>query len=225
MDTLTWISSFLLVGGALVLVLYPLWRQSRQMISAADDQTGQTLEEAEVRYQVALQAIRDLMFDYELKKVSTADYEALLAKTKLEAAHIRRQIDQLNQHTEIAPNLEADIEKLIAQVRNGALHREDNLLQREIDSEIEQLKTVGLESSPTTRSCPNCDAAISTEDAFCSRCGQPLTPNINEEVELDQDVCPSCGFELQPDDAFCAQCGASVSQIPTPFQTPEKSEL
>ena len=111
MDTLTLIISLALGLIVLVVILYPLWQQTRPEAIFRVDRSGQTLEEYQARYQAVLASIKDLMFDYEMGKVSTEDYEPLLASSKLEAAEIRRHIDRLGQGlvSEIDPALDARV--------------------------------------------------------------------------------------------------------------------
>jgi ribosomal protein L40E len=51
--------------------------------------------------------------------------------------------------------------------------------------------------------CPECDAEVSVEDAFCRSCGQKL--------EFDTS-CPGCEAELEQDDQFCRKCGQKIEQ-------------
>ena len=119
--TLTIIISLALVVGAFALIFYPLWQQTRPDAIFRVDRSGQTLEEYQARYQATLASIKDLMFDYEMGKVSTEDYETLLQSTKLEAAQLRQQIDRLSQGVESAidADLDREIETLVSQLRQS----------------------------------------------------------------------------------------------------------
>ena len=208
METLTLIGSLLLVGTALLLILVPLWQQSRARTSHNDD-LAVSLADAETRYQNALLGIKELMFDYEMGKVSATDYEPLLAKAKLEAAHIRRQIDLLGtQQSELDPELDAEIERIVAELRQTPA--EDDDLRAEVAQELDQL--THLSKAPVNEQCSNCGKAISPQDTFCSSCGQAIA-----EVEADrpepENQCPQCDYVTQPDDAFCAQCGLALKEV------------
>lgn len=215
MDALTVMIMVALVAGALALIFYPLWQQTRPEAIFEVNHAGITLAEYEVRYQAALDAIKDLMFDYEMGKVSTEDYELLLHKTKQEAAVLRRHIDHLqhNAATEIDASLDAEIETLIARLKTGGSLNGHEQLLREVDAEIELLKTLDLDESDDfvaspTLTCPHCGHIVEADDIFCSRCGQPLP-----EPEIDENICPNCGYTYQPDDLFCAKCGAALEAV------------
>ena len=200
MDILNLIITLALVGGTLTLVLYPLWRQTRSDTSFRINRAGRTLEEYEARYQAALAAIKDLMFDYEMGKVAPEDYEPLLAKSKLEAARIRQQIDRFCDEIEpeIDPALNVEIEALVTQLKNDKVNQ---TLRGEVDAEIETLKHMPQNSA----ACPNCGKPFPVGDAFCSGCGQSLAGVISPTA-----TCRECGAPIQPDDVFCAQCGVAV---------------
>ena len=202
-----------LVGGTLALVLYPLWRQTRDEATFRVDRAGRTLAEYEARYQAALAAIKDLMFDYEMGKVLVEDYETLLAKSKLEAAQIRRQIDLLSQSSEpeIDPAIAAKIETLVAELKSSDQNGNEALWQ-DVEAEIETLKNVHLDAT-----CPNCGKPIQVGDTFCSGCGQSLA-----EVKTQRHTCSKCGAPIQPDDAFCAKCGTAWSKLATRKQKSSK---
>lgn len=213
MDVLTILTSLMLVLGAFALVLYPLWQQSRPDIIFKVEGSGQTGEEYQARYQAALAAIKDLMFDYEMGKVSEDDYEKLLAKAKLEAAAIRHQLDRFNHSTttDIAATLEVEVEKLVAQLRSNKCNGHEILLPT-VNAEIELLKTVSYHAPNSEEFlCPQCSQPVFLDDAFCAACGHALTQsNLHKNLSATAGFCPSCGLAVQPEDAFCARCGAGV---------------
>ena len=208
MDTVTLIGTLLLVGAALLLILAPLWQQSRTT-TIPNDGIVVSLADAETRYQNTLTSIKELMFDYEMGKVSTADYESLLVKAKLEAAHIRRQIDLFGaQQTELESGLDAEIERIVAELRQTPA--EDDGLRAEVSQELDQLKH--RSQSHSSEQCPKCGKTISPQDAFCSGCGQ-ATAELKIDKQASKSQCPQCGYLTQPDDAFCAQCGLTLAEV------------
>jgi predicted nucleic acid-binding Zn ribbon protein len=214
MDALTLTLSLALVAGAFGLILYPLWQQTHSEAGLQSDRSGQTLEEYQARYQASLEAIKDLMFDHEMGKISAEDYEKLLAKSKLEAAEIRHQIDRLNHSTAADKEaaLDVEIERLVAQLRMGQLNGSEALLD-EVDVEVEALKDIRLGPAVVEETaCPHCGQTFLPGDAFCTSCGQALPEVTLAEPDTTVEICPACGYAYRPDDAFCARCGQALNE-------------
>jgi len=212
MDALALMVSLALVAGAFGLILYPLWQQTRPEAIFRVDRSGQALEEYQARYQATLDAIRDLMFDYEMGKISAEDHDRLLSKAKLEAAKIRHQIDRLS-HSVTADTkaaLDVEIERLVAQLRGSQFNESESLL-REVDAEIELLKNIPLDLVKVGESaCPHCGQVFLPSDTFCTGCGQSLPEHAADQPDVAKDTCPACGYAFQPEDAFCARCGLAL---------------
>ncbi|MDX1521061.1 MAG: zinc ribbon domain-containing protein [Anaerolineae bacterium] len=214
MDAFTLTAIVVLVVASLALILYPVLQQDRPT-PGNPNPLSQSLEELETRYQAALAAIRELMLDHETGKVATADYEPLLARAKIEAAKIRQQIDHLTRQPALDPHIEAEIERLVAETRAGLSGKNGETpqaitfdLEAEVDAEIRRLQNAGAVETIT---CPTCGKTGSTQDSFCSGCGQPLASPA--EAERSADHCPSCGYAFEPGDAFCAQCGIALRPV------------
>ncbi|MCG3209127.1 MAG: hypothetical protein FOGNACKC_02746 [Anaerolineae bacterium] len=215
MEILTIAIIVLLVGLALALAAYPLWQQSRPETLFKVTRSGQTLEEYQARYSAALVAIKDLMFDFEMGKITAEDYDILLTQAKLEAAQFRKNIDRLSRsdgQTPLDAALNQQIEALVAQTRQQTAGNH-HVIPPEVNAEIELLKRI--ERIDAGGGCPNCGAAIQPNDAFCTRCGQSL-------AQTGAGFCPRCGSPAQPGDAFCTRCGGPLSVSVAP-QNPRKS--
>jgi hypothetical protein len=186
MDVLTIITIVALIAAAVWLVALPLWEPKLPALEQSAEPAGQSWAELQGRYQALLEAIHDLNFDYEMGKVAVEDYEPLLHKTKTKAARLRQRLDDLSQtlSVEDEAGLENEVEALVAQFRQNPIE-DDAALRREVESEIERLKTVWPAAlAPPT--CPQCSAPYHAGDAFCTRCGAPLSetpaPPLWEEV-------------------------------------------
>lgn len=215
MPILTLIAAAGLVGGALALVLIPLWRQGRS--SPATSSAGYTHDELEARYNAILASIRDLMFDYEMGKMTHEDYEVLLVESKAEAARIRRQMDRLADHSALDPALDAEIEALVLAARqhNGKGHGNGNRkMLQQVDQNIAQLKN----GNGHTTACPHCYGRVVIGDSFCPCCGHSLNGGQVVPVDHRSDQCSECGESIQPTDAFCASCGAALTPLLNPPQ-------
>jgi len=211
MEFLTLLIIAVLGVCALALILFPLWQQSRPNgVTLAAHASGQTLEEVEARYYAELAAIKDLMFDHEMGKISPDDYELILTRAKMEAAQLRRQLDRLTENPDLTldPALDAKIEALINQTRTapGPVNGNRAIL-KEIDGTIKRLRTG---RNGKTTACPECNTPFQAGDAFCSSCGTPLS-NVDENN--DAPACPNCRSVVRPDDAFCTECGTALEPM------------
>lgn len=75
-------------------------------------------------------------------------------------------------------------------------------------------------------SCPNCNAEVPADAAFCDICGMPLTA-VNPGPEPEPGVCPNCGAAVPVNALFCDQCGHGLPPapgFPTPPQRPAEVE-
>lgn len=209
MEFVTILLVIILGLAALLLIGYPLWKQTRVDAVFRVDRTGQTLEEYQARYDATLAAIKDLMFDHEMGKVDETDYQLLLEKAKLEAAEIRKTIDRLRQ-TDTATldaELDSEIERLVLETRQAGSSAESAVVGA-AGAEIERLKRESAAGSAA--GCPNCGSPYRPGDAFCSHCGNALPP-APETLQSPEFTCPDCGSSVQPDDAFCASCGFALT--------------
>jgi hypothetical protein len=167
MDTLTLLITLILVGGVFTLVLYPLWSPSR--LNTRIDRPGQSFAENEARYQAALAAIRDLMFDYEMGKIAAEDYPPLLQKAKLRAAQLRQQLNQSGGAANLTPETDANIEAAVAALKSNQVQT-DSTLQPQVEAEIIALKQKNI--------CTQCGYTAQPSDAFCAKCGFVLDKSI-----------------------------------------------
>jgi DNA-directed RNA polymerase subunit RPC12/RpoP len=217
MDVLALVASLILIAVVLLLILYPLWQQTRRTVNFQTEADELTLEEYELRYQVILASIRELMFDYEMGKITEADYETLLPEAKLEAATIRQRIDSLTAAPEtdnIDPALDAQIEALISQLRNEPGQQATDGLLREVKAEITVLNNIQPDRVSAKQTCPSCGHRLQPADKFCGRCGEAVSAEPTAEVEPETPACPRCGYTHEVGDVFCAQCGSSLAQEP-----------
>jgi len=211
MDALSLILSLAMATVVLAAILYPLWQQTRPEAIFRIDRAGQTLEEYQARYHAVLAAIKDLMFDYEMGKITAEDYEPLLTRSKLEAAEIRRHIDRLSRDSAAAidPAVDAEIEAAVARLKAGQLN-DHTAARRDVEAEIEALKHITLAAAAGQPACPHCGRTFEVGDAFCTGCGQPLPESTPSAAS-----CPECGQPVESDDAFCARCGTPLPERQT----------
>ncbi len=74
-------------------------------------------------------------------------------------------------------------------------------------------------------SCPQCQAEVEVEMAFCLFCGAPLTAPSPVESPKVIVSCPHCGAQMGAEDRTCAACGwTAIPEEPT-ISEEEKAEV
>lgn len=211
--TITLILGLLL--WALALVLYPLWlHSSHQQVMLTAPLPGHTPDEIEARYRAALAAIKDLMFDYEMGKISHDDYNTLLVRSKADAARLRQMLDRFGLNSDVTPELDAQIEELVAHTRRAPLNRNGNrALLESIDRNIAQLRN----GNGHCTTCHHCNGRVQLSDAFCPSCGLALSNGC--VTVTASNTCTNCHTPVEPSDAFCAGCGTALDPLhASPFE-------
>jgi DNA-directed RNA polymerase subunit RPC12/RpoP len=212
MELLTISIVILLVTIALFIIAYPLWQQSQIILTGPITTPGHTYAELEARYNAELAAIKDLMFDYEMGKVTHDDYNQLLSLSKSRAARIRQEMSLLTSKPDIHPELDTKIEQLITQTRRQSVANINGYgtMLQQIDQDIAQLK----HSNGRTTACPHCQGRVMVGDGFCPACGHTINNghSVHTDREADQ-ACRECGSAVQATDAFCAACGQALDPL------------
>ncbi|MDM8527245.1 zinc ribbon domain-containing protein [Anaerolineales bacterium HSG24] len=214
MDIVTLITIIILISIALALIIMPVWQwqEPEIIVEQSADPLANTLDEYHLRYEIVLTNIKELMFDYEVGKVSSDDYHAFLNTSKLEAAKIRQQIDHLTTGVNAANqfSLDAKAEMMIKQAKTTPVT--DETVIKVVETELKHLKETKIKAGEL--SCLNCGQPHQPDDAFCAGCGEAIT--LLESSKRDGNFCPECGHLVQANDAFCAKCGQSIQQLSTP---------
>ena len=138
------------------------------------------LDELLARRDAAFQALRDLGFDRQVGKITDEDFQVFEANLKQVAADTLRDLDAWEARTD-----------------------DDLDLEQEIAARRAALATSG-------RACPACGHPAATDDAFCAKCGQPLTQKSRVAAIQETAACPHCGRPFEPGDRFCAGCGQAL---------------
>ncbi len=190
MEILTITMYFVLIIAALLLITYPLWQATQPETDITFDPVRQRIIDHQTRYETALDNIKQLMFDYEVGKISDNDYQRLLEQAKQEAADIRRMIDYYSEGVVTATEfaLDAKAEMLINQMRQE-LHELDPKLVEQTQREITNLVV-----QPPQRVSPSGNGQVG---GYCAQCGQ----------------------SHQPEDRFCTACGTRLAEPPSELAT------
>ncbi len=173
-----------LVIGVIAFIAYPLFSTSRAGISDAPNALETLVAQRDSTYD----AIRDLDFDFQMGKLSQADYESLRDRSKVRAAQILKQIDELSGNGNHA-EAEAQIEAQVAQLRKAKTD--------DIEAQVAQLraKRSGIEAEVAQLRRAKTD---NTEAEVA---------NVRAASKSGEMRCGKCGTSYQPGDQFCARCG------------------
>jgi hypothetical protein len=123
--------------------------------------------------------IRELDLDHATGKVNDEDYARLRADLVAEAAAVLKQIDGVAQPVPTAAAATGDVEALIAARRKtrSSTAAPTSVASKLSDADAEaaiaaRRKTVAPAASELK--CPQCGKPISSDDAFCAKCGAAL---------------------------------------------------
>ncbi len=147
----------LLLIGILAFIAYPLFNTPRGKIAGTTDVLDTLIAQRDSTYD----AIRDLDFDFQLGKLSQADYTMLRDKYKARAALVLQQIDALSNGN--GANADADIEAQVTQLRRA-----------KTDSVEDEIARVRAARKAGGGFCSKCGAPHQAGDKFCAKCGNKL---------------------------------------------------
>jgi len=167
--------SLALAGGALWLVLSPLFRPG----SIAPD-VYEPLDPMETRKGVAVAALKEIEFDRETGKLSDGDYAELYARYSAEAIEAMRAEDASAAPT-TAP----------ASVGTG------DAIEAMVAADVLTLEAAAG-SATGAPACPTCGPRPESDAVFCSRCGKLLPhpaqcSKCNTPLEPGGKFCGRCG--------------------------------
>jgi hypothetical protein len=194
----------IVVAVIIVLVMVTLWWVMKPLWQTADAEhplgvstMRQTMEELLHRRDATYAAIKELELDLAGNKVAEADYNHVRSQLTRQAADILRRLDRLAENHD--ENLEAELDNLLAETPL------DEQLKQEILHEVANAQNgtdkhdQDIDFEVAVIDCPECQAPVQLNDAFCSRCGTALSAR-----------CPQCAGETKPGDMFCARCGTRL---------------
>jgi rRNA maturation endonuclease Nob1 len=144
-----WFACTILVVLAGFYVLIPLFKQEKTDPDTklpAETESDRLLDRKTVIYR----NLKDLEFEYQMGRLSDADFRKLDATYKSEAAAILQSLDQLN-----------------------AFQNLDEAIEKDIASRKAKLSASETKPASVAR-CPSCGAEIIPGKKFCADCGRPL---------------------------------------------------
>lgn len=120
----------------------------------------------------ALEAIRDLDFDFQTGKVTQEDYESLRAQLVLEAAEYLQTKQQEDEKIEamIRAHLQQVKTTVVCEKCRGVICPQDRFCPA-CGIPVESRKEP---EAPAEAHCPNCGKTVHARDLFCTACGTHL---------------------------------------------------
>ena len=167
----------ILIVGIIAFVAYPLFGTSSARLGGTSTPLDTLIAQRESTYD----AIRDLDFDFQMGKLSQADYAGLRDKYKTRAAQILQQIDGLG-GVNLGADTDAQIEAQVARLRQTRAERGSDA-DGQIEAQIEQLRHA--KTDPVENEIARVRASRKSANQFCAKCGTPR----------------------RADDKFCSKCG------------------
>lgn len=158
--------ALLLLGIAAVAVAWPLVQERRApaAVELAEEAlpTADPLVELQAQRDSIYQAIRELRFDFQVGKVSEADYKVFDSTLRGNAAAVLQQIALLKQ-AEADPVLDASLEAEIAALRHVNGSGPGPMTPAAV--------AVG---EAALNFCPSCGQRLQAGNRFCGNCGAQL---------------------------------------------------
>ncbi len=143
-----------LIAGAGYWILYPLLKPDRYKTTPVS-RVAETIRELEVKKENAYAAIRELEFDFNMGKLSKADFDSLKRQYRADAVRLIEELDQLESgrkadETTPEADLDSQVEGKIIAWRNKKSH------------------------APKSVFCVQCGTEVSDPGRFCHSCGERL---------------------------------------------------
>jgi hypothetical protein len=124
---------------------------------------GRTRAALEREKTLALRAIKELEFDFAMKKIAQADYDEMSGRLRRRAMGLMQQLDATSGYRD---QIEKELASLVT--TPAAAPRTQNLEPRTNPEPRTQ------NPEPDVQSCPSCGTANDADARFCKQCGTSL---------------------------------------------------
>lgn len=152
------------------------------------------------------QNMKDLEFEYQMGKLSEADYERLREEDRAEAARILAEIDALEDRDDPDAIIEREIAAREGGARGGlgdpspAAERRRAAVARPA-----RPSPAGALAPPAASRAPEAPAARPARES------RPAEAAAVPEPAREVSFCSACGARVRPGDHFCSRCGSPLS--------------
>jgi hypothetical protein len=182
----------ILTAIALMWVVWILFRAAEALVKepAADEvavASGKRKKELEREKQALLKALKELEFDYQMGKVSEADYQEIGGNYRARAVRVLRQLDLNAGETDYKQLVERDLanrlmargadEKPAAAPEKAAAKTTAKDTEKAVEKSVEKAA-----EKPARPKCAACSTENDTDAEFCKKCGARLVVSGAERV-------------------------------------------
>lgn len=193
---------FIVIAIIVVLVIgfiaYPLFTVPHEPVTPAANALDSLIAQRDSAYD----AIRDLDFDFQLGKLSQADYDLLREKYKARAALALQQIDQLAGSTGAGERIEEEVARLRARgagPTGGRGPKDGDAIEQEV-ARLRQRRTQPVSSNAPANGHAPVDGDAAEQEIARLRAAR----------RSDVLHCRQCGTPYHTGDRFCSKCGAKL---------------
>ncbi|HEX4405775.1 MAG TPA: zinc ribbon domain-containing protein [Polyangia bacterium] len=142
--------TLVLSGIALWRVLDPLSRDVANVDVAAPRASSSRLRELEREKQLVLKAIKEIEFDYQMRKIAEPDYKDMVERYRARALRV---IGELEAGDNFRPLIERELRDRLA---------------------VAESAKAAASETPTAGLCPSCSTRNDEDAQFCKKCGGTL---------------------------------------------------
>jgi len=158
--------TLVLSGIALWRVLDPLSRAGDPLATPAAPHSSARLRELEREKQLVLKAIKEIEFDYQMRKIAEPDYKDMIERYRARALRV---IGELEAGDNFRPLIERELRDRLAAAESAA-----RAAQTSSDAPAERPMSVSTSAASEAGACKACGTRNDEDAQFCKKCGGKL---------------------------------------------------
>jgi membrane protease subunit (stomatin/prohibitin family) len=153
-----------LSAAALWRVIDPLTRNA--LASAPDTRAPHRIRELEREKQAVLKAIKEIELDYQMRKISQADYRDMVERYRTRALRVMGDLAAGDDYRAL---IERELKDRLAATRAAGTGN------AAADASSESSVDAGVTGTLSSAACGTCATPNDSDAQYCKRCGQKLT--------------------------------------------------
>jgi hypothetical protein len=165
--------TLVLSGIALWRVLDPLSRAGDPQATPAAPRSSARLRELEREKQLVLKAIKEIEFDYQMRKIAEPDYKDMIERYRARALRV---IGELEAGDNFRPLIERELRDRLAAAESAsrAAQTSGEAAQTSGDAAAERPMSTSTSAALEAGSCQACSTRNDEDAQFCKKCGGKL---------------------------------------------------